>query len=165
MAQRLNRSAQGGAREALAVAVIAGLMRYPGQIARHADALVRTPGLDPRFDLLLDASEAGARLENETITTIFESTGLTAPTPADYARIPWPFLRDGADASKACEALAAAVAMLTEEPALDAAIAAATERFDLEEQARLRQRKLFLAERLREVSQGPGEEGKVANTI
>jgi hypothetical protein len=29
----------------------------------------------------------------------------------------------------------------------------------------LRQRKLFLAERLREVSQGPGEEGKVANTI
>lgn len=165
MAQRLNRSAQGGAREALAVAVIAGLMRYPGQIARHADALVRTPGLDPRFDLLLDASEAGARLENETIATIFESTGLTAPTPADYARIPWPFLRDGADASKACEALAAAVAMLTEEPALDAAIAAATERFDLEEQARLRQRKLFLAERLREVSQGPGEEGKVANTI
>jgi DNA primase len=165
MAQRLNRSAQGGAREALAVAVIAGLMRYPGQIARHADALVRTPGLDPRFDLLLDASEAGARLENDTIATIFESTGLTAPTPDDYARIPWPFLRDGADASKACEALAAAVAMLTEEPALDAAIAAATERFDLEEQARLRQRKLFLAERLREVSQGLGEEGKVANTI
>ncbi len=165
MAQRLKRSAQGGAREALAVAVIAGLMRYPDQIARHADALVRTPGLDPRFELLLDASEAGARLENETIATIFESTGLTAPTPADYARIPWPFLRDGADADKACEALAAAVAMLTEEPALDAAIAAATERFDLEEQARLRQRKVFLAERLREVSQGPGEQGKVAKTI
>ena len=79
--------------------------------------------------------------------------------------MPWPFLQDEADPAKARDALAAAVAMLTEEPALDAAIAAATERFDMDEQARLRARKASLAEQLREISQGPGEPGKVANTI
>jgi len=165
MTKRLRRSAQGGAREALANAVIAGLMRHPDQISRHADALVRTPRLDARFELLIDASEKGGSLEYAAIATIFESTGLTVPSPADYARMPWPFLQEGADRQKAREALALAVAMLTEEPALDAAIAAATERFDLDEQARLRARKASLAQRLREMVQPAGEPGKVAGTM
>jgi len=163
--QRLRQSAGGGARAALALAVIVGLMRHPDQISRHADALVRLPDLDPRFDALIDASEGSQPLEYAALVTIFETRSLTAPSPADYARMPWPFLKDEADAAKACEALAAAVAMLTEEPALDAAIAEATERFDLDEQARLRARKASLAERLREISQAPGDPGTVANSI
>jgi DNA primase len=163
--QRLRQSAGGGARAALALAVIVGLMRHPDQISRHADALVRLPDLDPRFDALIDASEGSQPLEYAALVTIFETRSLTAPSPADYARMPWPFLKDGADPAKAREALAAAVAMLTEEPALDAAIAEATERFDLDEQARLRARKASLAERLREISQAPGDPGTVANSI
>ncbi len=48
--QRLRQSREGGARNALATAILAGLIRYPGEIARHADLLARAPGLDLRFE-------------------------------------------------------------------------------------------------------------------
>ncbi len=88
----------------------------------------------------------------DLLATIFESQGAAIPTPGDYAQLPWPFVRDGADAALARDALAAAIAKLVEEPAIDAAIEEATERFDIAEQERLRNRKVVLAERLRELT-------------
>jgi DNA primase len=64
------------------------------------------------------------------------------------------FLVEGTDPQVAREELAEAVALLVERPALDAAIAAATARFETDpegafaEQQRLRQRKLEIESRL-----------------
>ena len=150
--QRLRHAAGGGARAALSAAVLAGFIRHPQLVARHADMLARSSGLDPRFDLLLDAADAGTTLESGTIATIFEQQGMTPPAPGDYARVPYPFVSDDADGELVADSLAAAVAMLVEEPAIDTAIEAATTRFDLAEQQRLLARKRELAERLREVT-------------
>ena len=75
--------------------------------------------------------------------------GLEPPSPSLLAQIPFPFVREGVDRAEAAPALSVAVAMLVEEPKLDAAINAATERFDFEEQQRLVKRKLEFDSRLR----------------
>lgn len=83
----------------------------------------------------------------QTIST----TGLQTPTPDNAF---FSFLVEGTDPQVAREELAEAVALLVERPALDAAIAAATARFDIDpggafaEQQRLRQRKLEIESRL-----------------
>ncbi len=145
----------GGARDALASAIVAGLIRYPAEIARHADTLARAPMLDPRFDLLLDACDGARPLESTTLATIFAERGFAVPSPGDYARMPYPFLAEHTEPALAADALAAAVAMLVEGPAIDGAIAAATDRFDLAEQERLRERKRELTGRLRVLATRP----------
>jgi hypothetical protein len=94
----------------------------------------------------------GSPLESVALATIFDSQGLTPPAPGEYARVPYPFVSDGVDGALAADAMAAAVAMLIEEPAIDAAIEEATARFDMGEQQRLLSRKRELAERLRDVT-------------
>ena len=77
-------------------------------------------------------------------------------TPPDHAR--YSFLLEDQHPQSAREDLAEAVAMLVERPALEAALAAATARFDsdpegaIAEQQRLRERKLALEERLRQLA-------------
>jgi len=77
--------------------------------------------------------------------------GLVPPAPADFARIPFPFVSGGADRETALSALDTAIAVLVEGPELDQAIAGATERFDLEEQGRLRLRKAELDQQLKDL--------------
>ena len=149
---RLRHASTGGARDALSAAVIAGLIRHPQEIRRHADALARAQGLDPRFDVLLDYSESGAVLESGALATIFAERGFAVPSAQEFSHMPWPFVSDGADPVLAVDALAAAIAKLVEEPAIDAAIEAATASFDLAEQQRLLARKRDIGERLRELT-------------
>jgi DNA primase len=131
--------------------VIAGLARHPDQIARHAEALLglaaANPALAPAIDRLLhlsDALEAGAH------NPISAPSTLTQPPDGT----PFSFLLEGSDPGAAREDLAEAVALLVERPALDAAIAAATARFESDpeaafaEQQRLRKRKLEFESRL-----------------
>ena len=79
------------------------------------------------------------------------TSGIQTPPP-DNAM--FSFLVEGTDPQVAREELAEAVALLVERPALEAAIAAATARFDTDpdgafaEQQRLRQRKLEIESRL-----------------
>lgn len=150
--QRLRHAAGRGARDALLAAVIAGLLRHPRELPRHADRLARLEPLDPRIDALLEAQETGATLETTVLTTILADKGLAAPAPGEYARVPYPFVSASAEAAEAAESLAAAISMLVEEPALDAAIQAATERLDFDEQQRLVKRKLELNARLRQMA-------------
>ena len=77
---------------------------------------------------------------------------MALPDASEYARLPYPFLRDGADEAAALEALDGAIAILVEGPALDAAIEAATARLDFEEQQRLVKRKLEFESRLRHMA-------------
>lgn len=132
-------------------AVLAGLARHPREIGRHAEALARlaraVPGTAAAIDGLFDLAEA---LEVEGQTPISAREAL-APPP-DNAR--FSFLLEGSDPDAARDDLAEAVALLVERPALEAAIAEATARFESEpeaafaEQQRLRERKLAIESRL-----------------
>jgi DNA primase len=148
---RLRRSASANARDTLAQAVLAGLARHPDQIGRHAEALLSLAPSEPKLamaiDELLDHAET---LEGGALGTI-SPPGIQTPPPDNAL---YSFLLEGTDPQVAREELAEAVALLVERPALEAAIAAATARFDIDpegafaEQQRLRQRKLEIESRL-----------------
>ena len=142
----------GGSRDRLAQAVIAGLARHPALISRHAEALGRLTPTDLRFaaaiDTLLDMSDMLENSENIAISPLEDF----AP-PSDIT--PFSFLLEGSDPQGAREDLAEAVSLLVERPALEAALADATRRFEqtfeeeaFEEQQRLLKRKLEFERRL-----------------
>jgi DNA primase len=154
-AARLRRNAQGGARDGLSAAVLAGLLRWPGEIARHADALARTPGLDARFGPLLDWCDAAGSLESADISTILSHNGMAAPQASDYSDLRFGFLGNGASPESASQELSQAVELLIQRPALERALAEATTRLEQElsdeayaEQQRLLKRKLEFERRL-----------------
>ena len=145
------RRLRSGARDHLTQAVLAGLARHPHEIARHAEALARlasAAGETARaIDALLDASEA-LEAGGENPISAFKAV---APPPESTR---FSFLVEGADPQDAREDLAEAVSLLVERPALEAAIAEATARFEADpegafaEQQRLRKRKLEIEVRL-----------------
>ena len=125
--------------------VAAGLARHPGQIARHAEALLSLAPAEPRLSAAIDELlEGGAGHP-------ISAPGNLKPPPDSSC---YSFLVEGTDPQVAHEDLAEAVALLVEKPALEAAIAAATARFESDpegafaEQQRLRQRKLEIESRL-----------------
>lgn len=142
----------GGQRQGLLTAVIAGLARYPDQIARHAEALSilsrANPNAAPGIESLFELAET---LDSHGATAICTSQGQPAP-PAD---IRYAFLDEGNDPGAACEELAEAVSLLVERPALEAALAATIARFDSDpegsfaEQTRLRAQLMAVEERLK----------------
>jgi len=166
-ADRSRRMANDNPRALLTRAVIAGLLRHPAEIGRHSDFLARMVGSDPRFDVLLDSVDTGRPLESAKLATILADKGLSAPVPDDFARIRFPFVVDGTDPAVAVEALEAAIVMLAEEPALDAAIEAATARLDFDEQQRLLKRKLEFNARLRQMAgaRAVSPSGETPNTM
>lgn len=143
--ESLRRTAASNTRDSLAQAVLAGLERHPDQIARHAEALLALGPSEPQFAGLIDELLEGAG--NRTIS----APGTLKPPPDSAC---FSFLVEGTDPRVAREDLAEAVALLVERPAIDAAIAAATDRFETDpegafaEQQRLRQRKLEIESRL-----------------
>jgi DNA primase len=153
--RRLRAAAANGGRDSLASAVIAGLMRFPDQVQRHADALSHFAGQDalvgPAIDSLLEAAEM---LEPGDNSPISGADAIAAPP--DQTR--FAFLGEGQDPQVARDELAEAVSLLVERPALEAALAAATARFQTDpegafaEQQRLLKRKLDFEERLRHMA-------------
>ncbi len=151
-AERLRRAMSGGARDALTMAVLAGLMRFPDQILRHEEALCdlarRDRNVGPAIDSLLEAAET---LDLSPQSPISLERGLPAPPEKAH----FAFLEEGTDPVVAREDLAEAVSLLVERPALESALAEATARFErdpegsIAEQARLRERLLALNERLK----------------
>lgn len=156
---RLRRMTSGGGRDALCAAVLAGLLQWPEQISHHAQTMVRLIGLDPRFGVLLDCHDAGEPLESQGLATILANQGLAPPAPADYAGLRFGFLGATVAADQAAAALAQAIGLLVERPALEAALAEATARYEREftdeayaEQQRLLKRKLEFDARLGQVA-------------
>ena len=148
-----------GTRDALSAAVLAGLLRYPAELERHAEVLAHAELPDPRFAVLVDALDSGAALETANLATILEDRGLAAPDPVEYAALPLGFLVDDVAVDQAREGLAQAVGLLIERPALEAALAEATRRFERDvsdgayaEQQRLLKRKLEFDARLRQMA-------------
>ncbi len=158
-ARRLRKNQAGGSRDALATAVAAGLIRWPKEVARHAEALAQVAGSDPRIEALLDLFDSGQQLESSKVATILAERGLRAPAPEEYASLPLGYLLADATPSFASDELAQAVGLLVERPALDAALIEATARFEREltdgayaEQQRLLKRKLEFDSRLRQMA-------------
>lgn len=151
-AARLRKALSGGARNTLMQAVVAGLLRFPDQIARHTEALGELARLDTNMtetvESLLDLSET---LDSRGDIAISGAQGLPAPPePNRYA-----FLREGTNPVDAREELAEAVSLLVERPALLSALDDARVRFDEDpegafaEQTRLRERLATLDDRLK----------------
>ena len=150
--QRLERAISGGARDSFAAAIIAGLARFPDQILRHEEALLGLAASDrnvgPAIDSLLEAAET---LDLRGESSISLDNGL--PAPPEKTR--FAFLDEGTDPVDAREDLAEAVSLLVERPALEAALVAATARFEqdpegsIAEQASHRERLLALNDRLK----------------
>lgn len=142
---RLRKAAGGGARDGLSIAVLAGLLRWPEEIARHAEAIARTPGLDPRFGILLDCVDTAGPLESDALPPILADAGLACPEPDEYSGLRFGFLAEGATRQDAAEELDQAIGLLVERPALEAALSEATARFeaDLSEEAYAEQQRLL----------------------
>jgi DNA primase len=157
---RLNtRFGGSGTRDGLSAAVIAGLIRWPALLLRHAEALARTPGMDVRFGLLIDACHAGQPLESARLETILRTNGAEPPRSSEYADFRFGFLGADGDPEKSAEELTQAIQLLIERPVLEAALQRATERHEREftdetfaEQQRLRERKLEFDSRLRQMA-------------
>ncbi|MDG6079587.1 DNA primase [Erythrobacter litoralis] len=148
---RIKAAMAGGARDALLAGVIAGFLRFPEQIAAHESALsafaARDPKAGPAIDSLLIAAET---LDLQGHLPISPNEGLPAlPETSFFA-----FLDEGTDPDEAREELAEAVSLLVERPALEAALAQATARFETDpegafaEQQRLLRKKLEFETRL-----------------
>ena len=157
VAHRLTRAANASPDKLLG-AVIAGFLRFPEALLRHADALARLAPADRRIaaliDVLVECGDSGQVLDRQAIATILAERTLKVPAVADYAGLPFAFLVEGADPAEARADLAEAMALLVERPALEAALAAAERRFaeDPEgawaEQQRLLQTRLALERRM-----------------
>lgn len=153
-ANRLKRMNSGGNRDRLAAAVITGLARFPQIIIDNAEALGRLAGADsklgPVIDSLIDTAET---LDPADMSPILMPEGFSqAPDETRFS-----FLREGIDPQAAMSDLAEAVSLLVERPALEAALSAATERFETDpegafaEQQRLLKRKLEFERRFRQM--------------
>jgi hypothetical protein len=133
--------------------VLAGLCIHPQAIAANAELLARAgPSLarhGPLLDALLDAADSGQSLEKESLASTLARLGVSPPAPEEYARIRFPFTSPAAPPGEALAALETAIRWLVLVPELEAGIAAATERFDVEEQGRLRSRKAELEQQLK----------------
>ncbi len=148
----LLKAMSGGQRSDLMGAVIAGLLRHPAEISRHAEALTRLARHDqsaaPAIESLIELSES---LDSDDQSAI--SAGIGQPAPPFDNR--YTFLREGTPIGEAREELAEAVSLLAHKPALEAAMAATIARFDddpegsFAEQARLREQLTTLDERLK----------------
>jgi DNA primase len=141
-----------GAMERLLVrAVLAGLLRYPQAIADHANSIECIDPGDAELcrlqRALLAAAFSGQPLEPGGLASILVDAGL-ADAADDLQRtnvLAFSFLRGNAESDRALRDLGAAIGALATRPELDAALAAATARFNAEpdeagfaEQLRLR---------------------------
>ncbi|MFC0589314.1 DNA primase [Novosphingobium aquiterrae] len=162
--RRLNHATGAGARDGLSAAILAGLLRYPEELRRHADALAHAPLGDPRFAALVDAVDGGEALETAGLHTILIERGLAPPTPDDYASLRFGFLIEGATPEVARTDLAQAIGLLVERPEVEMALAAATERYERElsddserEHRRLLKRKLEIDARVMQMAGATGD--------
>ncbi|MEO5706144.1 MAG: DNA primase, partial [Alteraurantiacibacter sp.] len=151
MTARLRKAAAGSFRDMLTAAVLNGLARHPDQIDRHAEALMRLAAALPEAATAVDALLHMAQDLERTAQPTILPAGILPPPPA---KTRFTFLDEGSDPDDAQQDLAEAVALLVERPELDAAIVAATARFESDpegafaEQQRLRKRKLEIESRL-----------------
>jgi DNA primase len=131
--------------------VVAGLLRYPDLLARHAEVLHSLQASDPAVARLLDAMVDLAleeqALDTERLATILRSSEFDtlARDLLRADRLRFSFTRKDADPARARTDLTEVIHAMVEQPEIEAALSQATERFmatldeeDRQEQERLR---------------------------
>ncbi|MHA6719415.1 DNA primase [Sphingomonas sp. RS6] len=125
----------GGLDPILARAVLTGLIRHPGEIARHMEVLGSLPSaagqLGPLFEAIVEIAMANPerrQLDSEDFLTILASSGFdsAANDLLKASTIPFSFTRPGGDEAKARDDLNEAIAVMVAQPAVDSALASAT---------------------------------------
>ncbi|HET9630728.1 MAG TPA: DNA primase [Novosphingobium sp.] len=129
----------------LSAAILAGLCAYPSAVRANEELLVRARLHNAAharlLDALLDFSDSGQALEKPSLAATLGQLGLAPPSVAEFAGMGLPVTRGESGVAEAEAALEVMIRYLVEVPELEAGIAAATERFDMDEQTRLRSRK------------------------
>ena len=141
----------GGIDRRLLTGVIAGLLRYPDLLARHAEALHTLQASDPAIARLLDAMVDLAveeqALDTERLATILSSSEFDtlARDLLRADRLRFSFTRKDGDPERARTDLTEVINAMVEQPEIEAALRTATDRFmasldeeDRQEQDRLR---------------------------
>ncbi|MBB3032982.1 DNA primase [Alteriqipengyuania lutimaris] len=151
LAKRLANLAQGGARARLLADVLAKLATFPELVETHREALSELGETDPSTVSLLEPVMSRAQtLEADGGKAISGARWGSRSAEHSVSGL----LDEATDAATAREDLAEAIELLVEGPALEKALAAATERFDHDpegafaEQQRLLKRKLAFDARL-----------------
>ncbi len=151
LARRLARLAEGGTRSRLLADVMAKFARFPELLEPHRDALRELGEIDPSTLSLIDpVLERAQTVEADVKKAIFDDSWGSRSAEESVSGLS----REATDAATAREDLAEAIELLVEGPALDKALAAATERFEHDpegafaEQQRLLKRKLAFDARL-----------------
>ncbi len=115
-------------------AVLHGLMRFPGLIGRHGEAIadlrLGEPAAARLRDLMLEAAMTEAELDPERLHTILAARGGAALAEELGLKrgLAFSFTRRDADPERACRDLVLVIETLAARPGLDAALEAATAR-------------------------------------
>ena len=157
---------------ALCAAVVAGLHRWPAEVARNLDSLGRAAAMDRRIDAILDRFDEGPTLDSQAIATTLACGGMGLPAAVDYIGVNTDFLLEHLPPEEARNSLGEAISLLVDRPALQSALDAATQRHEREfsdetfgEQQALRKRLLEFDARLRQMASAravpaPGADSK-----
>jgi len=154
----------------LAKAVLAGLIRHPAQIARHAEVLgslrMADGALGRLFEAVVDLALEDRALDSGRLVSILARSGLgevaTELLRADAT--PYSFNCPGGEHGRACDDLDEAITILVARPEVDAALAEATEAVKadftveaFERQVALVREKQALEERLADLVQAAAD--------
>ncbi len=157
--QRLRKDPKDELQRALSAAIVAGLIRWPDEVSRNIDSLGRAAALDVRIEAILDLYDSGSALDSQAITTTLASAGMALPAADDFIGVSTDFLAEGISAAEARASLQEAISLMVERPAIEAALAQATERHEREfsdetfaQQQALRKRLLEFDARLRHMA-------------
>lgn len=157
--QRMNKDPRDELQRALSAAIVAGLIRWPDEVGRNIDSLGRAARLDRRIEAILDLYDGGCTLDSQSITTTLHSAGLALPVADDFLGVSTDFLAESFSSAEARASLQEAISLMVERPAIEAALAQATERHEREfsdetfaQQQALRKRLLEFDARLRHMA-------------
>ncbi len=137
----------------LAKAVLAGLIRHPGEIARHIEVLgslrAASGAMGKLFEAVVDGALADRKLDSGKVLTILARSGFDS-VGSDLLRadtLPFSFTRHDADVERACDDLNEAITVLATLPVVEleltnamAAVSAAQYEADDAEYTKLVQR-------------------------
>jgi DNA primase len=130
-------------------------MRLPSVIGAQVEALSALAAEDARIDALIDAAMSGEGLEPEQIATIFAERGWLPPRQEPIKGMGFIFLQDDAAVQEGGSAMAQLVdviAVLTERPQVERALAEASAQAAFSEAAFAEQQRLRM--RLNDVQKG-----------
>ena len=135
----------------LGAAIVAGLLRFPGFSMFYAETILSVADLDPRLDLIINASFEVDVLDSDQLLSILTHHGHVAPSPEEWDKLRFPFAWPPSDDLAAARGLEEAMKLYAGMPQVQAALDKATERLaresseeNFQEQQRLLRRAMEL---------------------